>query len=286
MKKTISLLTGIFSATLFFTSCSSDRDRVEDGDRGPASSSSFAGTSISFNPTLTFFPGGRIEWVNEETGTQFIEAPASDPLEGVFNYEPTGDFRSGILTVTLDGETQQLFDIGQFVTVNGMVKSFTINFNGLNFIATVSGDLVAAEDPDDNNNGGGGNSDDFTFRPNGNLTAGTTFSRDFLASNPQGDVSNSPLLDYNNGETVDFRIADDGSLLFDGVGGQLSPGFVAATDDGIISYQEEVNGGVLAVTFSTEDDQAGSDFTIIWTGPTDIFNPGAPAIDNRVFANQ
>ncbi|MFK7852028.1 MAG: hypothetical protein AB8D78_13720 [Akkermansiaceae bacterium] len=294
MKKNITLLSGILGAAFIFSSCSdSDRNNGNGGPAGPANASAFAGTSVSFNPTITFFSGGIVEWVNEEVGTGFLEASESDPLGGIYTYEPNRDFSAGILTVTIDGEQAQLFDIGEFVVVDGLVQSFTLNSAGQNFLATVSGDLEATEVNDNNggNNGGdggtgGGPTDNFTFQDNGNLAPGTTFMRNFLATNPQGDISNSPLRNYNSGETVDFEVADDGSLLFDGADGPLALGFVSSTEDGIISYQDAANGGSVNAVFATNDSDSGSDFTITWTGPIDVFNPGAPSIDPKVFANQ
>lgn len=288
MKKITSLFAGIVSAAFMFSSCSSDSNKDGAGGVGPASASSFAGTSVSFNPTLFFFPGGVLEYVNEEEGSIFDLAPGDDPLEGTFSYEPSSDFLTGSLIVRLSGDDEDtILELSNFETNDqGLIVGFTITLDGVTYPATVlTGSLQAAVVPNTGGGGGGGgggNNDDFTLQENGNLAPGTKFSRSFLATNPQGDVSDSPLLDYGTGESVEFTIAANGALTFEGVDGQLSLPFVAS-GEGINSYQAQVNGGVLAATLNVSGPEAESDFSIIWTGPVDIFNPSDIIVDNKVF---
>jgi len=166
-------------------------------------------------------------------------------------------------------------------TVDGIVQSFTITYEGIIYPATLTGELQAADVPN-SGGGGGSNNNNFVLQENGNLEAGTEFTRTFLASNPQGDVSDSPLLDYNTGESVDFRIADDGSLVFEGVGGPISLAFTNAGAGGI-KYDAQINGGTASAVLNVSGPDAQSDFSILWYGPVDPFNQGSLIIDNKVF---
>ncbi len=202
---------------LFLASCNDDDNGNNNGGaRGPADSAAFAGSTISFNPTISFLANGEISYFNEEDGSNFVLAEESAPLGGSYSYLPSSSFLAGDLIISIDGETTETVTLTNFVTQNGNVISFDMTFtSGSKFNALVTGVIKAAKvAPSALNNN---LPENFSFSADGNLEAGTTFSRNFLFGGGTGDLSNSPLENYSDGESVDFSIGADGSLNFDGI---------------------------------------------------------------------
>ncbi|MFK7852027.1 MAG: hypothetical protein AB8D78_13715 [Akkermansiaceae bacterium] len=283
MKNLLATFAGIVGASILFTSCGGSGSSSNDaGDLGPTSARSFVGTTMSFNPTVTFLSGDRVEWVNEETDTDFIEAPASAPLTGTYTYAPAGNFRSGLLTITLDGEDPIFFELEKFVTEDRLVQSFSLEAFGVFYEADViAGSLFAAEQEGSGGDGGDtGGGSDFTFRDDGNLTTDTTFSKAFILSTEQGDIANSPFIKYTVGQIAEFTVIADGSIVFEGVdGGNITLGFSSASN-GLLTYTGFVNGGTTTVTFDTAAVDAQSDLTMLWSFQ-DFFTPDA--LDSKSF---
>lgn len=282
MKKITLMLSGAAAAALLFTSCggSSSRSGGAKGAAGPASTSSFTGTTVTFNPTIVFTAEGQFTYENDEENSPFDFEPT--PIAGTFTYVPSANFKTGTFTFTLDGETDTAFG-SNFVVVEGFVTGFTITFPGVGkYFATVSGQLEAAviddggTDGDDTTGG-----EDFTFQGNGNIATGTVFSKEYLAGNSQGDIGSSPLDTYSPGENVDFSISGSGALEFAGENGTLSLPFTAASE-GILRYDGSYNGGTVTAVFDTKPTAAPSDFTVTWTGQ---FNGETIPIDGKVFSN-
>ncbi len=273
-------LTAIAFSGLLFTSCNDDDNGNNNGGaRGPADSAAFAGSTISFNPTISFLANGEISYFNEEDGSSFVLAEASAPLGGSYSYAPSSSFLAGDLTFTIDGQDTETVTLTNFVNQNGNVVSFDITFNdGSKFDAIVDGVIKAAKAPNNTPGGGGGGgtpggAENFTFDQDGNIEAGTTFSKEYLSGNKVGDPSGSPLPNYSGGQSVDFEIGDDGSLNFDGI----SLPFVGAAD-GILSWSDS---DTIAV-FETGDTDAPADLTITYTKIGANFSTN---VDAKVFSN-
>lgn len=121
------------------------------GTTGPASSSAFAGTSISFNPTINFTNGTDLTYLNNEVGSPFPAAAVA--TAGTYVYVPNASFTAGTLTLTVDGIPSPIvLEIGSFTQTGGNVTGFSIRYNGQSYPATVTGTLAAYQKP----SGGGG----------------------------------------------------------------------------------------------------------------------------------
>ena len=150
MKKNISLLLtslclGI--ATLFYAGCGGG----DGATTGPASGASFAGSSISFNPTINFTSGNNLTYQNTEVGSPFPAAASA--TNGTYTYTPNANYSAGTLTLTVEGITPDIvLEIGNFTQTGGNVTGFTIRYNGLSYPATVTGSIPAYQPP----SGGGG----------------------------------------------------------------------------------------------------------------------------------
>lgn len=118
---------------------------------GPAAGSSFAGASISFNPTINFTSGNNLTYQNTEVGSPFPAAASA--TNGTYTYTPNANYSAGTLTLTVDGITPDIvLEIGNFTQTAGNVTGFAIRYNGLSYPATVTGAIPAYQRP----SGGGG----------------------------------------------------------------------------------------------------------------------------------
>ncbi len=119
---------------------------------GPAAASAFAGTSISFNPTVNFLTASTLTYFNDEAGTPF---PAANPaINGTYTYTPNATFTAGTLTLTLDGVGSPLvLEISNFRRSGANVTGFTARSGGQSYPVSVTGSLAAYQPPAD---GGGG----------------------------------------------------------------------------------------------------------------------------------
>ncbi len=290
MKKLAILVTGVASAAFLFSSCNGGGGSSDDGAAaaGPATAAAFTGATVAFNPTVTFLANGQLTYFNDEDGSPFDQA---DPaIGGTYTYDPSSDFTSGVLAITLSGSTDtDVINVSNFVVVDGSVTGFTLTFTDQgSFTATVTQGTIPAYVPPSTGggggSGGGSGAENFTFESNGNIAAGTSFSKEYLSGNSQGNISNTPLRSYNTGESVPFSVSASGALEFSGKTQTLSLPFLGASD-GIISYSGNYNGGGVTVVFDTGATSAQSDFTMTWNGPVDISNPSAIAIDGKAFKN-
>ncbi|MFA6960853.1 MAG: hypothetical protein WC205_08900 [Opitutaceae bacterium] len=157
------LLTSVLGLTAFVMSgCGGDSGSAT---TGPAAGSSFAGASISFNPTINFTSGNNLTYLNTEVGSALPAAATA--TNGTYTYTPNANYSTGTLTLTVDGITPSIvLEISNFVQTSGNVTGFSIRYNGLTYSATVTGSLPAYQAP----SGGGG------------LGAGETSATDIPAS--------------------------------------------------------------------------------------------------------
>ncbi len=122
---------------------------------GPASGDAFAGTSISFNPTVNFSTGGNLTYFNDETDSPFPEA---DPaVDGTYTYVPNATFTAGTLTLFVSGVQDPIvLDISNFTRTGPNVTGFTARSGGQSYPVTVTGTLVAYQRPGAGGGGSGG----------------------------------------------------------------------------------------------------------------------------------
>lgn len=167
MLKRIKLFFTTVSLTLaafMMTACGDDSGGG--GAKGPAAGASFAGSSISFNPTINFTTGNNLTYLNTETGSPFPSALTA--ANGTYTYTPNANYSAGTLTLTVDGITPAIaLEIGNFTQTGGNVTGFAIRYNGLSYPATVTGSIPAYQA----SSGGGGG-----------LGAGETSATDIPAS--------------------------------------------------------------------------------------------------------
>jgi hypothetical protein len=128
------------------------------GVAGPGGGSSFAGTTVTINPTLQFSSGGVITYTNTKAGSQFPAALA--PVTGSYVYTPSADATSGTLVLTLPAPVGSLtFTLKNFRLSGGNVSSFETEYAGRTFQATVTVGTLAAKGSSAGgvtiNNGGG-----------------------------------------------------------------------------------------------------------------------------------
>jgi hypothetical protein len=144
------LLSSLLGLTAFVMSgCGGDGGGAT---TGPAAGSSFAGSSISFNPTINFTSGNNLTYQNTEVGSPFPAAASA--TNGTYTYTPNANYSAGTLTLTVDGITPAIvLEIGNFTQTAGNVTGFAIRYNGLSYPATVTGSIPAYQPP---SNGGGG----------------------------------------------------------------------------------------------------------------------------------
>ncbi|MFH1497114.1 MAG: hypothetical protein ABII82_04740 [Verrucomicrobiota bacterium] len=139
-----SILCVLFTAlsALLFTACGGDSS----APAGPSSGGAFAGTSISFNPTINFQAGDALTYFNNEAGTPF---PSADPaINGTYTYTPNASFTAGTLTLTLNGVASPLvLEISNFRRSGANVSGFTARSGGQSYPVDVTGTLVAYQAP-------------------------------------------------------------------------------------------------------------------------------------------
>lgn len=279
MKKLLLTVSSIAAATIFLNSCGSGGDSsTGDATGGPAGSSSFVGSSVSFNPTLRFNTEGQLTYINTAAVSEFPKTEKGTPALGTYSYIPEADFQSGTLKISLPGLggpggfTQSL-GVTDFITSKGKVRGFTLTFNTEGpFVATVqSGTILAAGKAKGGDNpggggggGGGGAGNDFTFQEDGNIETGTTFSKANVSTIfggvfGGGSLTYSPLIRNVVGQEQSFTIASNGHIQFPGIDRKgnngpytLSVPFTGNTD-GILSYSgiDALSGGTILVTFDT-----------------------------------
>lgn len=145
LKLSLALVTGLLALAL--TGCGGDSGGAA---TGPASGDSFAGTSITFNPTVNFTAGGNLTYFNNEANSPF---PAADPAaNGTYTYVPNASYTAGTLTLTVDGiQDPIVLDISNFTRTGPNVTGFTARSGGQSYPVTVTGTLVAFQ-----SSGGGG----------------------------------------------------------------------------------------------------------------------------------
>jgi hypothetical protein len=142
---------GLFASTLMlaFYGCGGGGDSAATPSQpspGPAGGSSFSGTTITINPTLTFVSGTNVEYLNTESGSAFPAANSS--LTATFSYAPTAnDYSSGTLTIILPTSpnyTTLIITLNGFKLQGGNVVSFNAVYGGQTYAATVSSGTLAS----------------------------------------------------------------------------------------------------------------------------------------------
>lgn len=137
--------------SLFLTGCG---ESGGEDPAGPRSAAAFAGTSITFNPTINFAAGNSLTYLNTDSASSFPIATAA--INGTYSYVPNVNFSAGVITLYLDGVTAaQVLEVGPFVRSGPNVTGFTVRSGGRSFPATVTGTLIAFDRT--SNPGAGGN---------------------------------------------------------------------------------------------------------------------------------
>jgi hypothetical protein len=113
------------------------------GVAGPAGGSSFAGSTVTINPTLAFGAGSTVTYTNTEAGSVFPAAVVS--IVGTYAYTPGADATTGTLDLTLPAPVGVLsFSLKNFRVQGGNVTSFETVYEGRTFQATVTVGTLAA----------------------------------------------------------------------------------------------------------------------------------------------
>lgn len=142
--------------TLSFTACN---DGGSDDKAGPASAASFAGSSVSFNPTVNFLAGNNLTYINTEAGSPFPAAAVA--TNGTYTYAPNANFTIGTLTLTVDGIPDPIvLELSGFRVSNNKVTGFTVRSGGRNYPVTVTGTINAYTKPGGGNAAGETSADD------------------------------------------------------------------------------------------------------------------------------
>ena len=130
------------------------------GVAGPAGGSSFAGSTVTINPTLAFGAGSTITYTNTEPGSEF--PAAASVIAGTYAYSPGSDFASGTLTLTLpDPVGTVVIALRNFrQQTDGAVASFDAVYGGRTFTAAVQGGKLTARPRSGGTSSGGGAADD------------------------------------------------------------------------------------------------------------------------------
>lgn len=154
LKTTLALLAAAVLA-ITFSGCNDDSSSAA----GPSGSGSFAGSSISFNPTVNFLAGDTLTYVNTEVGSPFPAAPTA--INGTYTYTPNAAFTAGTLTLTLDGIVDPVvLEISAFTRSGTAVTGFTARSGGQNYPVTVTGTLTAYTPPTSGGGAGESRADD------------------------------------------------------------------------------------------------------------------------------
>jgi hypothetical protein len=267
--------------------------------RGPANTDAFAGSVVSFNPTLSFFSNGVLEYSNENTspyyGSIFPTTSPGIPVAGTYSYQPSQDFQTGTLTISLPTLSyNEAIPVTEFVTAGGLVQSFKLNFpnEGSYTAYVVSGTIPAASDPQGGGSGGsgGGSTGGFTFDADGKLVPGTRFTKTYATNQSTIGVDSSfptPFKPRVLGETEEFVIASDGSFQIPAVIPYtttpyiINAPFLDVLDNGaIIRYRvfDASANGTITITMETK---IGGILTILWE--EDLLTGGVYDYDQQVW---
>lgn len=198
LKLSLALVTGLVA--LAMSGCGGDSG----ASTGPASGDAFAGTSISFNPTVNFSAGGNLTYFNAELSSPF---PAADPAaNGTYTYVPNSSFTGGTLTLTVDGVQDPIvLDISNFTRTGPNVTGFTARTGGQSYPVTVTGTLLAYQRP-----GGGGGSSGEARAPDIPSAMQGTYELTFYISDT------TPIAGVPADETVTTFTIGARTLSFDG----------------------------------------------------------------------
>ena len=274
MKKLFIKGCSVAAAAIILSSCGNSDNTLGSPTGGPLDAEGFAGSVVSFNPTLTFFANGLVEYYNEEATTLFPQVPSNSPASGTFTYKPKDRQQSGILTITLpdlEGGYKERIEVTDFVTEDGIVQGFTVTFDDEGtFFATVDSGSIAAAGKRESGFPSTGDSSvseeiasEFTFGEDGNIVGGTTFTRANTSTLYSGfyggsSITYSPLPIHNVGQEVSFTIAESGNFETAAVdrrggGGEvytLSIPFLGS-EGGILTYRgvDAKSGGTVLITF-------------------------------------
>lgn len=167
---------------------------------GPSTSSSFAGTSISFNPDITFSVGDNLTYLNRQAGSPF---PLADPaVNGKYSYTPNANFTAGTLRIyDLDDIPNDIvLEISNFVRSGANVTGFTARSGGQSYPVSVTGTLAAHQAP----SGGGGGTTGLV-NATADIASAVQGTHELTFFNAFGGekVSGSP---HDAGDTVAFEI--------------------------------------------------------------------------------
>jgi hypothetical protein len=114
------------------------------GVAGPAGSGSFAGSTVTINPTLQFGSGNAITYTNTESGTIFPAAVV--PVTGTYTYTPSADATSGTLVLTLPSPINTIsLTLQNFQVQGGNVTSFQAVYSGRTFQSSVATGTIPAK---------------------------------------------------------------------------------------------------------------------------------------------
>jgi hypothetical protein len=200
MKSYLKHLTGaLLSITLAFGlfGCGGDSNQAATGPSGPGA---FAGSSISFNPTVNFLAGNAMIYVNTTPSSAF-PAAASPGTAGTYTYTPGPNFTSGTLTLSITGNPDIVLEVSGFIQSGGNVTGFTVRSGGQNYPVTVTGTIVAYTPPA----AGGGGSSAGLVNATSDISLATqgTYELTFLNAFGEGRVAGSP---YDTGDRRNFII--------------------------------------------------------------------------------
>lgn len=142
MSKHLKHLLGLVGSLLLVFSLAGCGGDSSSEATGPGSSASFAGTSITFNPTVNFLAGNAMTYLNTEAGSSFPAAATA--TNGTYSYTPNARFTGGTLTLTIDGVASPVvLEVSGFRRSGPNVTGFTVRSGGQNFVVNVTGTLVA-----------------------------------------------------------------------------------------------------------------------------------------------
>ncbi len=213
---------------------------------GPAGAASFSGTSISFNPTVTFTSDSDFNYVNEtgDAGSLSFGGTVAEPLTGTYTYVPDASPRTGTLTldftdVTVNEGQPLVLNLSNFQGNKNAIKRFRVLITGVGtYTAQVeTGTLVPAGGT------GPGDPDDDADVPDG--WAGS-YHVTYAAANGVTPPANYP---FNDGDTRTAVITSgtNGTLNIDGTTLD-DPQEVQGSQE--IEWQDSTSGLLYRVSFN------------------------------------
>jgi hypothetical protein len=139
----IGFLSVLGFAALLFNGC----DTTVDGNgtsastnTGPTGGAAFSGTSVSFNPTVTFTSGTSFSWSNV-TGDNpaLVITTVGVPATGTFTYVPSGDYRTGTLSFLFTDPLipARSLTLSNFVGTSSGITSFSLVLDSVSYNASV-----------------------------------------------------------------------------------------------------------------------------------------------------